>query len=220
MVRNILATLVACGISFVVSGCCAPLDIECRTRMFGVDWPEDGASQADTAMDGGGVDLLTIDLPFREGYDSLCTQGANGTYSHHSRSTQYDVDLDTPNDADDPVFAPVGGIAYAHDESRTKNYGYHVTIDQSDGTYVILAHLDEILIEDGDEVAAGQLVGIEGHTGKADGDHVHIGRHSGDATKMGEYGTSINALAFSAYDKTAGQDEPDHVARDRHVREG
>ncbi|MEK9155313.1 MAG: M23 family metallopeptidase [Patescibacteria group bacterium] len=203
MCTNKTATILTIVATTILGGCCAPLDIECRTNALGGSWPDDATSE-DTAM-GGGVDLLTIDLPFAEGYLSLCTQGANGSYSHHSTSTRYDVDLDTPNNATDPVYAPIGGIAYAHDESRTKNYGEHVTIDIGDGTYVILAHLDDIVIEDGDEVAAGQLIGSEGHTGSADGDHVHIGRHSGDATMMGEYGTSVNALAFTAFDTATGR---------------
>lgn len=201
MSRNILATLVAYGFTFTVSGCCAPLDMECRVEALGGTMP---SHDADTGIPGGGADLLTIDLPFAEGYRSLCTQGANGDYSHHGRSTRYDVDWDTPNTQDDPVYAPVGGVAYVHSESRTKNYGEHINIDRGDGTYIILAHLDDIFIEDGEEVAAGQLIGYEGTTGLADGDHVHIGRHSGDAELKGEYGSSISPLAFSAMDTRTG----------------
>lgn len=203
MIKRIV-TLVNIGFIVIVllslSGCCGKL---CEMERLNGERIE-STSNEDTGMDGGGVDLLTIQLPFVNGYNSLCTQGANGDYSHHGRSTRYDADFDTPNNARDVVYAPVGGIAYAHDESRTKNYGNHVTIDQNDGTYIIIAHMDEILVADGEEVAAGQIVGYEGHTGMADGDHVHIGRHSGDAKKMGEYGTSVNALAFNATDKTLG----------------
>lgn len=189
--------------SLFFGGCC---DYECQIeREMEANAVKDPVlATPDTGMVGGGIDLLTIDMPFATNTTSLCTQGANGSYSHHSRSTKYDVDFDTPNDSKEPVFAPVGGIAYAHDESRTKNYGYHVTIDEGDGTYVIIAHMDEIFVHDGDEVATGQLLGYEGHTGMADGDHVHIGRHSGDASKMGEYGTSIDALSFYAKDVTLG----------------
>lgn len=190
---------IACLVMLGQSGCCGPI---CELHKLAA---ESESCDQDTGMTGGGVDLLTIPLPFAEDYQSLCTQGANGSYSHHSRSTRYDVDLDTPNNAVDPVYAPVGGIAYRHDEDSTKNYGNHITIDLDDGTYILLAHLNDILIEDGEQVAAGELIGHEGHTGMADGDHVHTGRHSGDATKMGEYGTSINALAFEAFDATTGQ---------------
>lgn len=190
---TIILTIIA---SLSQHGCCGRM---CEAHNNALEDMED-----DDEMTGGGVDLLTIELPFAQGYNSLCTQGANGSYSHHSTSTRYDVDLDTPNDRRDPVYAPVGGIAYAHDESRTANYGEHVTIDVGDGTYIILAHLDDIFIGDGEEVAAGQLVGYEGTTGLSVGDHVHIGRHSGDAALKGEYGTSVNALAFTAYDTSIG----------------
>lgn len=203
MTRNMLATLVACGFTFALSGCCDPMDIECRMARHGIT-TSSASSEEDTGIPGGGADLLTIDLPFAEDYRSLCTQGANGDYSHHGRSTRYDVDWDTPNDANDPVYAPIGGVAYVHSESRTKNYGEHVNIDMGDGTYVILAHLEDIFVEDGAEVAAGQLIAYEGTTGMADGDHVHIGRHSGDAGLKGEYGTSISPLAFIAKDTNTG----------------
>lgn len=188
--------LVFCFVIFVVG---------CRVGV-----PFDGALSVDDSstenadMAGGGVDLLTIDMPFFTGYKAMCSQGANGSYSHTSSSTKYDVDFDTPNDVRDPVFAPVGGVAYTHTESRTRNYGEHINIDQGDGTYIIFAHLDDIFVDNGEEVAAGQLLGFEGHTGMASGDHVHIGRHSGSASLKGEYGTSLNALAFNAIDESVG----------------
>lgn len=203
MSRTIITTLTLVGLALTTSGCCAPLGVECpdsHTEYTSVD----DSSPLDIGIPGGGTDLLTIDLPFAESYASLCTQGAEGSYSHYGRSTRFDVDWDTPNDVDDPVYAPVSGVAYVHDESRTRNYGEHINIDVGDGTYVIIAHLEDIFIEDGVEVAAGQLIAYEGTTGLATGDHIHIGRHSGDAEKMGEYGASISTLAFSAYDTNTG----------------
>lgn len=203
MVRDMLAALVAFGITVSASSCCPPFNFERHKVEFENDTPS--APSDDVGIPGGGADLLTIDLPFAEGYRSLCTQGANGDYSHYGTSTRYDVDWDTPNNVDDPVYAPVSGVAYVHDESRTRNYGMHVNIDMGDGTYVILAHLEEIFIGDAEEVASGQLIGYEGTTGLSVGDHVHIGRHTGDPEMMGEYGVSISALAFSATDTNTGE---------------
>jgi hypothetical protein len=151
---------------------------------------------------GGGRDAVTINLPFAEGDSHRCSQGANGAYSHQGTSTRYDADFDTPNDADDIVYAPVGGIVYVHDSDPYTNFGYHVNIDQGDGTYIIMAHLSSIFVEDESEVAAGQLIGFEGTTGNSTGDHLHIGRHSGDAEDDGIYGTSQEGLEFSASDAT------------------
>lgn len=170
----------------ILHGCCA--SYEC---FFGED-----------VVTGGGRDAITINLPFAQGDSYRCSQGANGAYSHQGTSTRYDADFDTPNDADDIVYAPVGGIAYVHDSDPYTNFGYHVNIDQGDGTYIIMAHLSSIFVEDESEVAAGQLIGFEGTTGNSTGDHLHIGRHSGDAEDDGIYGASQEGLEFSASDAT------------------
>lgn len=138
---------------------------------------------------GGGT--FSIQLPFPAGVEKMCTQGAHGDFSHNATSTRYDIDLDTDNSIDEELFAPVSGVAYVHMESATSGFGYHVNIDQGDGTYVVIAHLSDIFIQDGDEVTAGSLIGYEGETGNASGDHVHLGLHEGDATLTADHGTSI-----------------------------
>ncbi len=149
-----------------------------------------------TIGDAGGYEEVVLDLPFAGGYQTLCTQGAHGSYSHDGNSTEFDIDLDTPNGENDLVYAPVGGVARVHTESSTKNFGYHVNIDRDDGTYVVVAHLSDVFVADGSEVAAGQIMGFEGCTGACSGDHVHIGLHEGDALKMAEYGTSVGVNYF------------------------
>lgn len=157
-------------------------------------------SKYNTMPIGGGRDAIMIDMPFAAGYTSLCTQGAWGSYSHSSSVTSYDVDFDTPNDIDDPVYAPIDGVAYVHDDDRDTNFGVHVNIDLGDGTFILLGHLDKVLIEDGEDVVAGQLIAIEGNTGASSGDHLHIGRHAGEAYKDALYSESIDGLIFSMDD--------------------
>jgi hypothetical protein len=163
--------------------------------------------------EGGGQDALTIELPFESGYQSRCVQGAGGSYSHSYDSTLYDVDLDTPNNVDDLVFAPVGGTAYVHDENRKSGFGVHVNIDQGDYTYVIMGHLDDVLIGDGEEVAAGQLIAVEGTTGNSTGDHVHLGRHQGDASEDASWGDSVEGLIIHA-DDLSGDGSSDYLTSD------
>lgn len=153
---------------------------------------------------GGGEDVITVDLPFAEGYQSLCTQGALGQTSHRARSTKYDVDLDTPNTRDDAVYAPASGVAYTHFSST--GFGNHVNIDLGDGTYLILGHLKSIAVAHDTEVARGQLLGVEGTTGASTGDHVHFGRHQGNAALNGIYGTSIEGLEMQVHDTAANAD--------------
>lgn len=144
---------------------------------------------------GGGQDSVTIHLPFDAGYATLCTQGVGGSYSHTYNSTYYGVDLDTPNNRNDYVFAPVFGIAYVHDDPSA-GFGRHINIDLGDGTYIVVGHLEAIFVEDAEEVAAGQLIAWEGSTGASSGDHVHVGRQSGDAAQDASFGTSVEGLAF------------------------
>lgn len=181
---NYLGVLLA----LMLSGCC---DKQCLVDRV-------------LSVSGGGRDAITINMPFAEGDSYRCSQGPGDPYSHAGTSTRYDADFDTPNDADEIVYAPVGGIAYVHDSDPYTNFGYHVNIDMGDGTYIIMAHLSSVFVENGSEVAAGQIVGFEGTTGESTGDHLHIGRHDGDATEDGIYGTSIEGLEISASDATAG----------------
>lgn len=158
-------------------------------------------------MDVGGVDPNVIQMPSPRGLARQCTQGAYGVWSHSYPSTLHDLDLDTSNVSDEEVYAPVAGIARVHTESATENFGYHVNIDLGDGTYVVLAHLKEIFVEDGEPVAVGEMIGYEGCTGACTGDHIHIGLHRGDAGQMAQFGASIPASYFAGDDTAAGEAE-------------
>lgn len=154
---------------------------------------------------GGGQDSVTAHLPFNADTISQCVQGAGGSYSHQYNSTAYDVDFDTPNTERIPLYAPADGVLYAHEDDRATGFGVHANLDIGDGTYIILAHMDDVFVDNGSEVAEGQLLGYEGTTGSSTGDHVHMGRHDGDAAQDGVYGTSIEGLALSVvelYDMT------------------
>jgi len=145
----------------------------------------------------GGSDLL-LQLPIPSGRELLCTQGAFGSYSHTSVSTQYDIDLDTDNANNEEVFAPVSGIAFVHTESATSGFGYHINIDVGNQKYVVIAHLSEIFLTNGQEVTSGQLIGYEGCTGNCSGDHIHIGLHEGDAAQAAQDGVSVSASYWTA----------------------
>ncbi len=164
-----------------LSACCRTS--ECLLERYGI---------------GGGQDVVSANLPFDSSFTTTCMQGVGGDYSHHFDSTYYDVDFDTPNDEDVIVYAPIGGIAYVHDTDRNTNFGVHVNIDLGDGTYIVLAHLEDVFVGNGSEVTAGQMIGFEGTTGASTGDHVHIGRHDGDPSADAIYGDSIEGLSFMA----------------------
>ena len=119
-------------------------------------------------------------LPFPDGTSYPCTQGPSEPFSHGTRSTSHDLDFDTPNDSDQPVVAAADGRAYVHRDSNPRSFGNHVNVDHGGGVFTLYAHLDSISVSYRQEVKRGEVLGTEGSTGFATGDHIHFGLHRGD----------------------------------------
>jgi len=74
-----------------------------------------------------------------------------------------------------PVYAPMDGIVKVKD-SKGKGYGLHVRIRNSfKALEVVLAHLNEVKVKDGDKVMMGDLIGLSGNSGYSTGPHLHEG---------------------------------------------
>jgi len=71
-----------------------------------------------------------------------------------------------------PVYATGSGTVTFLQLSRT-GYGNEIVIDHSWGFSSRYAHLDEILVNQGQKVKRGQLIGKVGNTGRATGPHLH-----------------------------------------------
>ena len=56
-------------------------------------------------------------------------------------------------------------------------YGYAVTIEDDEGNEVIYAHSRRVLVEKGQVVKAGQVIGQVGNTGASYGTHLHLEIH-------------------------------------------
>jgi murein DD-endopeptidase MepM/ murein hydrolase activator NlpD len=56
-------------------------------------------------------------------------------------------------------------------------YGYAITVKQDDGIEVIYAHSRRLLVQKGDKVKAGQVIGEVGNTGYSYGTHLHLETH-------------------------------------------
>lgn len=55
-----------------------------------------------------------------------------------------------------------------------KGFGNYVSIEHLDGKRVIYAHLESFKKKAGDVVRAGDVIGIEGSTGRSTGIHLHL----------------------------------------------
>ena len=56
-------------------------------------------------------------------------------------------------------------------------YGYSITVKQANGVEVIYAHSRRVLVQVGQQVTAGQVIGEVGNTGASYGTHLHLEIH-------------------------------------------
>ncbi|TXC93324.1 peptidoglycan DD-metalloendopeptidase family protein [Metabacillus litoralis] len=61
-------------------------------------------------------------------------------------------------------------------------YGHVVFINHPEGYETVYAHLHKRLVEEGDQVKKGQIIGIIGNTGISTGTHLHFELHKGEWT--------------------------------------
>jgi murein DD-endopeptidase MepM/ murein hydrolase activator NlpD len=95
--------------------------------------------------------------------------------------------IDIPGDIGTPILAAGDGMVIYADMGIYRGgnnyyddpYGKAVVIEhsftyQGEPLFTLYAHLDEILVEKGQQVKAGELIGLMGKTGKTTGPHLHF----------------------------------------------
>ena len=98
------------------------------------------------------------------------------------------------------IYAMNSGIVR---EVRTVNdrhggFGNSLVIDHADGYSTLYAHLDEILVKEGQQVKRGEVIGIVGNTGQSTGPHLHLEMRYGNTNFFinGGNGIALDALSF------------------------
>ena len=81
--------------------------------------------------------------------------------------------IDIPADTGTPVAAAGTGVVVSAGFAPD-GYGKRVVIDHGDGVTTISAHLSRVDVSTGQDVAAGDVVGLVGATGEATGPHLHF----------------------------------------------
>jgi len=86
-----------------------------------------------------------------------------------------------------PVVASDGGVVVGNQYLRY-GLGYHIVLDHGNGYQTVYAHLSQILVQYGQRVGRGEMIGRVGVTGYATGPHLHFEVH--------QYGVPVNPLNF------------------------
>lgn len=81
------------------------------------------------------------------------------------------IDLGMPKGT--PIRAALTGTVYLVRYSTT-GYGYHVMIDHGGGFVTLYAHCSKLLVAEGQQVQAGDIIAEVGSTGRSTGNHLHF----------------------------------------------
>ncbi|SHH63710.1 LysM domain-containing protein [Fibrobacter sp. UWH9] len=85
------------------------------------------------------------------------------------------VDLGLCHGEDRTIVAAFPGkVKLVRNQGRRKGYGKYVIIDHGNGLTTLYAHLASWKVNIGDELQAGDTVGIGGNTGRSFGAHLHF----------------------------------------------
>ena len=79
------------------------------------------------------------------------------------------VDLAAPSGT--PVHAAAGGVARVVDGP---GYGLHVVVTHERGVKTLYCHLSSALVQTGDRVGGGEVIGLVGSSGMSTGPHLHF----------------------------------------------
>lgn len=135
-------------------------------------------------------DRYRYNLPFPPGEAYLLAQGNKSEYTHNEAFSEYAFDFAMP--VGSLIAAARGGVvghvvekySTGGDNENLKDKTNRIMICHDDGTVGNYAHLkkDGALVEVGDMVYAGQVIGFSGNTGYTTFPHLHFvvskGRHS------------------------------------------
>lgn len=115
----------------------------------------------------------TIAIPFERPVsgDVAVTSNFGVRSDPFTRRPAFHAGIDFRARAGEPVYATAAGrIASA---GRAGGYGKLVEIDHGNGLTTRFAHLSSIAVAEGADVAAGELIGHAGSTGRSTGPHLH-----------------------------------------------
>ena len=105
--------------------------------------------------------------------DGIITSLGGYRYSPITGYREFHDGVDIAAPVGTPIVAPRDGTVVTVRESAT--FGLTLRISHPDGYTSFMAHLDRIIVEEGDDVLQGEMVAYSGNTGRSTGPHLHYG---------------------------------------------
>ena len=89
------------------------------------------------------------------------------------RQREFHTGLDFRAPIGTPIYAAADGVVELVRPNRTIGFGNLITVAHNYGFKTLYAHLDRMIVNQGDFVQKGQLIGYSGNTGYSSGPHLH-----------------------------------------------
>lgn len=138
-----------------------------------------------------GPDAQAINLPSRRPVDQMRLTSSFGNRSDPftGRRARHNG-IDIPGPTGTPIYATADGqVGRAQ---RLGGYGNYIEIEHGHALQTRYGHLSQILVEPGQRVRRGDLIGLMGSTGRSTGPHLHY--------EVRIAGAPVNPIPFIAED--------------------
>ena len=148
------------------------LDTEEAVREY-ADADADIKATTDSASTGAPEKLFVLDMTT----SIIPTESRRiaGHYGPRKHRMHRGVDLGLCHGEDRTIVAAFAGkVVKVRNQGRRKGYGRYVILDHGNGLTTLYAHLERWKVKVGDELQAGDTIGVGGNSGRSFGAHLHF----------------------------------------------
>lgn len=146
------------------------------------DGPEMSQEEADAELasamgDSAAVDsaLIPLQLDMKTAVIPTYSRRVASPYGIRTYRMHRGVDLGLCHGEDRTIVAAFPGkVKLVRNQGRRRGYGKYVILDHGNGLTTLYAHLASWNVKIGDEVQAGDTIGVGGNTGRSFGAHLHF----------------------------------------------
>jgi len=138
------------------------------------DIPEEYDIWSDTKINPYQVDLVDMKdtvLLDLSGYFPPSSKYVTSNFGFRKWRYHYGIDLKVMKN--DSIYCAFDGVVRLTRYDR-RGYGYYVLVRHFNGLETLYGHLNEILVNPGDTVSSGGILGLGGSTGRSTGYHLHF----------------------------------------------